>query len=62
MHAVKLSDAIKPPPSEGIMLEDDRRTHADHVGVLQEKRRAILCLPYCILRLRTALGGTAYFE
>ena len=44
MHAIKLSDAIEQPP-EGIMLVDDRRTHNDHVVVLQEKRSAILCLP-----------------
>ena len=64
-HAVTLSDDIKPPlpPLRVLfMLVDDRKTHTDHVRVLQEKRRAILCLPYCILRLRTALGGTAYFE
>ena len=61
VHAVKLSDAIKPPPSEGIMLVDDRRTHIDHVGVLQEKRRAILCLPYALSAYSLG-GGTAYFE
>ena len=37
------------------MLVDDRRTHIDHVGVLQEKRRAILCLPHALSAY--SLGG-----
>ena len=46
MLAIKLSDAIKQHPPEGIMFVDDRRTHTDHVGVRQQPCFAILCFPY----------------